>query len=764
MNEQENKNGHPNDYTVSLISENLVCNGDISSSNRSPSKAVPSDSQLDLEVSSILTNGQLKENNFEKCSSSVEVNKTNEPILLSPDSREDQFEHNLNQKLENTEETKDCVKQPHLEKVFSDRILAKPVDTTSHSRIFTSTSILHDQTVKDNHASSALAGSTSRNSDSLLRRNQDKSKVITYPERRFKNQAELMLNAVREIKTPWAKQLELKLAEEIKDHIKAKQNSLLNMKREINSREHRSLMQAMKEIGTGWAQDIEQAKYLKKRKRKERIAYNNDSNNADKTSSVPILSKSIGVQSIKNSSKIVNETSENVNAIKSHNKNDTKIAAGSRKAQLLLKQAVKVGVGAKNRQFKVIKETAAMQKNKQIIRQLKCDGQKYVLNTQLKKLISDQTINRVDNVNHARNELGQHVISVSQDKFKPSDNYNSEMTRLLSIHNSSACSKNSVPLPKSVLNKYNTPIVLIKPVSALISKANKQTSFTVSNLKNVDKVKACIEIQAPVKHRHSARQEQISVFKYIGIKRHNNFIQVILLNKNNTAFLSKQALNELKSVFTSAKMDPSCKLVLLNGSGRVFCSGIDIASLCCRDNQKIATELSVLLRDVLKMLLNFPKPVIAGVNGSAVGLGVTILPLCDLIYASDKATFYTPYSKFSQVPEGGASFSFPHILGPAIASDMLIGGRILTAQEACQYGLVSQVIWPSQFMETLIPKVESLAAESSQGMEATKQLMKACYKSQLEAYIDKECCLLTEQWISPACQKSIQTMLKHKCL
>ena len=59
----------------------------------------------------------------------------------------------------------------------------------------------------------------------------------------------------------------------------------------------------------------------------------------------------------------------------------------------------------------------------------------------------------------------------------------------------------------------------------------------------------------------------------------------------------------------------------------------------------------------------FPKPIVAAVNGSAVGLGVSLLPLCDVIYASDKASFYCPYTKLGHTPEGGASYTFTQTMG-----------------------------------------------------------------------------------------------------
>jgi hypothetical protein len=73
-------------------------------------------------------------------------------------------------------------------------------------------------------------------------------------------------------------------------------------------------------------------------------------------------------------------------------------------------------------------------------------------------------------------------------------------------------------------------------------------------------------------------------------------------------------------------------------------------------------------REFVKSLALFSKPLVAGVQGAAVGLGVTMLPFFDMVFASDKATFYTPYAKIGQIPEGAAVLTLPHMLGNAVVS------------------------------------------------------------------------------------------------
>jgi chromodomain protein Y len=127
----------------------------------------------------------------------------------------------------------------------------------------------------------------------------------------------------------------------------------------------------------------------------------------------------------------------------------------------------------------------------------------------------------------------------------------------------------------------------------------------------------------------------------------------------------------------------------------------------------------------------FSKPIVAAVNGTTMGLGVSILPLCDLVLASDKATFYMPYSDIGQSLEGGASLTFPKLSGSLVrkiqiyprsctdavfpqAGDLVYSGRKITAMEAERIGLVSRVIWHDKYNEYLMPTVQELASKSLQ--------------------------------------------------
>ncbi|CAH1778830.1 unnamed protein product [Owenia fusiformis] len=269
------------------------------------------------------------------------------------------------------------------------------------------------------------------------------------------------------------------------------------------------------------------------------------------------------------------------------------------------------------------------------------------------------------------------------------------------------------------------------------------------------------EYDEPSERRLSVRQSESS-FKYkdIVVKKCSNYTQIWLFTQTQTKnALNPKVLQEIRTALHNARFDDS-KLVLLSGSGSVFCSGVDLPYITqATDRRSAAKQMVDSLRDFISALIAFPKPIVAAVNGPAVGLGVGILPLCDIVLASDKASFYTPYSRLNQTPEACASYTLPQVIGLATANEMLLGGRKLTAIEAYQIGLVSQVFWPTSMMQEVIPRVQNMAMCSAKAMECSKLLIRSHQKAKLEYTNETECNMLLERWSSNECYKAMNTYL-----
>ncbi|CAH8873823.1 unnamed protein product [Trichobilharzia szidati] len=155
------------------------------------------------------------------------------------------------------------------------------------------------------------------------------------------------------------------------------------------------------------------------------------------------------------------------------------------------------------------------------------------------------------------------------------------------------------------------------------------------------------------------------------------------------------------------------------------------------------------LRSFLLSLVSFPKPIVVGVNGPAMGLAVAILPLCDIVYVSDSATFYMPYTRLGQIPEAASTYTLSSLIGMPLASELLLAGRKLSAREALQRGLASDIIFPKNFKQELVLRSQKLAETSCVAMEITKCMIKMQHRERIEYVINTECRKLLECWCTP---------------
>ncbi|XP_026062365.1 chromodomain Y-like protein [Carassius auratus] len=266
--------------------------------------------------------------------------------------------------------------------------------------------------------------------------------------------------------------------------------------------------------------------------------------------------------------------------------------------------------------------------------------------------------------------------------------------------------------------------------------------------------------------RFSVRQTE-SAYRYrdIVVKKQDGFTHILFSTKtseNNS--LNPDVMKEVQSAMATAAADDS-KLVLLSAVGNVFCFGLDFIYFIRRltdDRKKESIKMAETIRTFVNTFIQFKKPIIAAVNGPAIGLGASILPLCDVIWANEKAWFQTPYTIFGQTPDACSSVTFPLIMGVASANEMLLSGRKLTAQEACAKGLVSQVLWPGTFTQEVMARIKELVSFNSVVLRESKALVRNINRAALEQANERECEALKRVWGSPQGMDSILNYLQKK--
>ncbi|XP_068252704.1 enoyl-CoA delta isomerase 2 isoform X2 [Nyctibius grandis] len=257
--------------------------------------------------------------------------------------------------------------------------------------------------------------------------------------------------------------------------------------------------------------------------------------------------------------------------------------------------------------------------------------------------------------------------------------------------------------------------------------------------------------------------------------RHDGYETILVTTKNNITKImfnrpdKKNAINnkmyrEIIKALEEAGKDDST-IAVITGNGDYYSSGNDLNNFTDvqpSEMEKMARDGAVLLKEFVGHFIDFPKPLIAVVNGPAIGICVTVLGLCDVVYASDRATFHCPFSQLGQSPEGCSSYLFPKIMGLAKANEILLFNKKLTAAEACDQGLVTEVFPDGTFQKEVWARLEAYASLPKNSLAVSKQLLRSMEKEKLHAVNSKECEVLKERWLSDEFVNAVVSFFQKK--
>jgi 2-(1,2-epoxy-1,2-dihydrophenyl)acetyl-CoA isomerase len=182
--------------------------------------------------------------------------------------------------------------------------------------------------------------------------------------------------------------------------------------------------------------------------------------------------------------------------------------------------------------------------------------------------------------------------------------------------------------------------------------------------------------------------------------------------------------------------DPGIRAVVVTGSGRGFCSGVDLRAERSRD--PTPTGIRTRLNPLVLGLASLAKPVIAAVNGVAAGAGLSLACAADVRVASTAARFVPAFAKVGLTPDAGATYFVPRLLGPARAFEWFAGGESLDAAGALQLGLVSEIVEPEALLTAAHTRALGYASVAGEALSLTKQLMQRAMTSTLAEQLELE--------------------------
>jgi len=186
--------------------------------------------------------------------------------------------------------------------------------------------------------------------------------------------------------------------------------------------------------------------------------------------------------------------------------------------------------------------------------------------------------------------------------------------------------------------------------------------------------------------------------------------------------------NTMADLFNRTANDDSVRVVLWHGAGDSFCAGNDLEDFL---KNPIGPGDSPQSR-LINALIHFDKPIVAAVNGAAIGGGTTMLTHCDFVYAGESAKFQMPFINLALVPEFGTSYSIPARIGYLRAAELIQLGKAFDAQRAAELGLVTRVVPDQILLATATETAQKLAEKPAGALQSCKRLMRQPVRAQLE--------------------------------
>lgn len=203
--------------------------------------------------------------------------------------------------------------------------------------------------------------------------------------------------------------------------------------------------------------------------------------------------------------------------------------------------------------------------------------------------------------------------------------------------------------------------------------------------------------------------------------------------------MSSRMAQELMRAALRCDEDPSVRAVVITGSGKLFCAGGDLQEFSdAEDLPALLKEMAGYLHLAVSRLRRMDPPVIAAVNGTAAGAGMSLACCCDLIIAAESARFMMAYTGVGLTPDGSSTYFLPRAVGLRRALDIALTNRAVSSQEAAEFGLVTRVVPDDQVMPEAQALAQKLAAGPTKALGMAKRLLESGLTESLETQMELE--------------------------
>jgi 2-(1,2-epoxy-1,2-dihydrophenyl)acetyl-CoA isomerase len=204
--------------------------------------------------------------------------------------------------------------------------------------------------------------------------------------------------------------------------------------------------------------------------------------------------------------------------------------------------------------------------------------------------------------------------------------------------------------------------------------------------------------------------------------------------------LNERMANELLDIAMMCSADERVRAVIVTGNGKMFCAGGDLREMDEQGDRRPEhlTRMASALHGALIRFAHMDAPVIMAVNGTAAGGGFSLALSGDIILASDKAKFIAAYTASGLTPDGSSTYFLAKHVGLLRAKELLLTNRLLSAQEACDWGMVTRVVPAESLMDEARKMAATFANGPTRAFGGLKQLLQTTYSDAMETQLERE--------------------------
>jgi len=246
-------------------------------------------------------------------------------------------------------------------------------------------------------------------------------------------------------------------------------------------------------------------------------------------------------------------------------------------------------------------------------------------------------------------------------------------------------------------------------------------------------------------------------------------VAVITLNRpDRLNAISKAMLNELSAKIVEANKDPDIRCIVLTGSGKGFCAGLDLIDVSDggigsgESGSNRPRQLFDLRDAPINVMWSVDTPIVCALNGAAAGYGMDLTLLCDIRISSTKGKMAAVTAKRNVVPESGGTWLLPRLIGWAKAAELYYRGRVVEADECLELGLVNAVVSPDELMSTAMQWAEEIADNAPMAVQTTKRMMRMGLEQSYDTSVDQLMAHLGGMFQSDDFKEGVQAFIEKR--